>query len=381
MAASDRFKRVPLALAPMDGDMVCLLGKQRCADAGRMGTASWRAGRRISRTPVEGALELNMGCPTGVVNIRQFCRADIGAQDSGGLLAAPVERGVLVQYCRRPPASYAGARPFFPVTGPSGKFTTQYAHSSPGHFVRRRALRRRSPALTLPDGAALVKKLHSVNANGEIADGRHHPGEFHRTGLRKMVHRAYLQKSMYDEIQMLLGEIYDNDQVGGSGGGPKRNWVNGRTGEDVNGDGDLECHDTLSYEGLLCARDTIAGGGSRQDVVCYTTPKGLTDLANDPCVGYFDNVAREPLQSGSIITVDGIPVVSCTGLAPLAGGGIPHGARSVMFVSGTSFGLAADDAIVVRETRQEGVKIRFMAEHRITYTMWDASSTCRISHA
>ena len=195
-----------------------------------------------------------------------------------------------------------------------------------------------------------------------------------------------LQEALDDEAAVLLGCVYDDDRPEGQGGGIKKNWINGNTGSDLDGDslvaGNGEA--SLTCRGLSAAKKKIRDHGFGADrTVCYTTATALTDLKHDqdfarkggPALG--DGAA----SAGDTAIIDGILLVATPLLAAPARGTRDAGARSVMFVPDFSFGVISDNAVTIRCAPHGENGCRLEAHHLVGGAVIAAGSTCRISHA
>ena len=244
---------------------------------------------------------------------------------------------------------------------------------------------------TLP-GDKLAECVTHTPARGKATARRFLSMTFDRTPPRQhgdlddKIRNICLQEALDDEAAVLLGCVYDDDRPEGQGGGIKKNWINGNTGSDLDGDslvaGSGEA--SLTCRGLSAARKKIRDHGFGADrIVCYTTATALTDLKHDQDFARKGGPALRDgaASAGDTAIIDGMLLVATPVLAAPAGGTRDAGARSVMFVPDFSFGLISDNAVTIRCAPHGENGCRLEAHHLVGGTVIATGSTCRISHA
>ncbi len=301
---------------------------------------SWR-GFSVASVPVADSFGEALGCRNAVVPIRQFSETRFLEPDEDkstfysidGLEFVPLDEG--------------GGDPI-----PTATFVTRsgYAES------------RSLPHLVVKD----PPRDHS-----ELSD--------------RMVY-AYLQRSLEDEAEVLLGIACGGGAKADStaGGRQAPHWIDGATGCGIE-DPPRHPASGLTCKGLRAAKSMMASHGFDDGrLVCYTTAKALRDLATDPEFGGETGESQEA-TSGCIREYDGILLVARPSFAarpPGAYAAESQAARSVMFVRGASFGLVCDDLVTVNETWRGGEKsLHFSATHKAGGVVKNADSVCCLLHA
>lgn len=301
---------------------------------------SWH-GFNVASVPVADAFGEALGCRAAVVPIRQFSETRFLEPDEDkstfysidGLKFVPLDEG--------------GSDPI-----PTATFVTRsgYAES------------RSLPRLVVRD---------PPRDHPELSD--------------RMVY-AYLQRSLEDEAEVLLGIACGVGAKADSAADVLQApcWIDGATGHSIE-DLPRQPASGLTCKGLRAAKSMMASRGfDGGRLVCYTTANALRDLASDPEFGDEAGESQEA-ASGCIREYDGILLV---GRPPFAAR--PQGAHtaesqaahSVMFVRGASFGLVCDDLVTVNETWQGGDKsLHFSATHKAGGVVKNADSVCCLLHA
>ncbi len=208
--------------------------------------------------------------------------------------------------------------------------------------------------------------------------------------------RSFALESINDESVEILERTY-NDDAGSSGdaanrkakgGGTKDGkWVNGNDGAALttgSPDSGLTSADTLTFEGLLDATLIIENEGlDISNLVMYTTPKAIKDLIKDPELDSYIGFSRpDIITEGVVERIAGVNLVKSSALAPLAGGGVATGRRSVLFIPQVAFGLVTGrDLTMEAQRRNELQTIHLTGTQKIAGFVKNVEGTCRVSHA
>ncbi len=208
--------------------------------------------------------------------------------------------------------------------------------------------------------------------------------------------RSFALESVNDESVEILDRTY-NDDAGSSGdatnrkakgGGTKDGkWVNGNDGTALttgSPDSGLTAADTLTFEGLLDATVIIEDEGlDISNLVMYTTPKAIKDLIKDPELDSYIGFSRpDIITEGVVERIAGVNLVKTSALAPLAGGGVATGRRSVLFIPQVAFGLVTGrDLTMEAQRRNELQTIHLTGTQKIAGFVKNVEGTCRVSHA
>ncbi len=206
--------------------------------------------------------------------------------------------------------------------------------------------------------------------------------------------RSFALESVNDESKEVLGDNTYNDDTGSSGdattrkakgGGTKDGkWVNGNDGVQITDDAPLVSGDPLTFAGLLEAKLVIENEGlDVSNLVMYTSPKAVKDLINDPELDSYIGFSRpDIITEGVVERIAGVNLVKSSAIAPLAGGGVATGRRSVLFIPQVAFGLVTmRDLTMEAQRRNEIQAIHLTGTQKIAGFVKNVEGTCRVSHA